>query len=216
MDRTRSIRYAVLGLLHRADDALHGWAIRRQLQRLLGSFWHVGLPEVYRALDWLGADGLAERVESPPRFPMRKLFRVTTRGRDEFCRFLRQEVRHDLRALRQELSVRLLFGEPGKIDEQLVLVQRQRELYLGYLDSVHLHRRLRPPKWADESVRRLVIDGAEMQVRAQIAWLDRIAAKLGRGLGDRGTPAHVAAAGGQSTVGDEARTSSEHAPGNPQ
>jgi len=178
MDRTRSIRYGVLGLLSRADNGLHGWAIKRQCERVFGGFWQVNLGEIYRVLGRLKNTGLAEHVEVTGAPSMRKVFRITHRGREQLREFLGQDPQDAPRPLREELAVKLLFAEASDIEGLLLLVERQRETYIRHLHAVVTHRRARRPEWADEFVTGLLIDGAEMHVRAEIAWLDRVAARV--------------------------------------
>ena len=178
MDRTRSIRYGVLGLLSRADDGLHGWAIKRQCEKVFGGFWQVNLGEIYRVLDRLRTAGLAEPVGPRGAASVRKVFRITDRGRQQFREFLSEEPQDSPRPLREELAVKLLFAETSNIEELSLLVERQRETYIRQLHGVVTQRRTLRPDWVDEFVTSLLIDGAEMHVRAEIAWLDRVASKL--------------------------------------
>jgi len=105
MDRTRSIRYGVLGLLSRAEDGLHGWAIKRQCEKIFGGFWQVNLGEIYRVLDRLKSAGLTEPVGPMGAPPTRKIFRITDEGRQQFREFLTQEPQDAPRPLREELDV---------------------------------------------------------------------------------------------------------------
>lgn len=56
--RTAS-QQAVLGIVSRHPEGIHGYAVRRQGER---HFWRLTFGEVYRILDRLAADGLIEHV----------------------------------------------------------------------------------------------------------------------------------------------------------
>ena len=81
------LRYAVLGMISQTPKGLHGYALKRQCERLLGSFWQVNFGEVYRVLDRLAGEGLIEQVTVEAEGP-RKVYRITHRGQRSLDDFI--------------------------------------------------------------------------------------------------------------------------------
>ena len=53
MRHSHGVQHAVLGVVSRNPEGIHGYAVRRQGERLLGHFWRLNFGEVYRILDRL-------------------------------------------------------------------------------------------------------------------------------------------------------------------
>lgn len=173
------LRYAVLGVVSRNKAGIHGWALKRQFERLLGNFWQVNFGEVYRVLDNLAAKGLIEHVLDDAG-SSRKLYRITEKGRRSLDDFILCPPTDAPRPLRQELAVKLLFASPEQLPELLALIDQQRAAYMQQLGLLEIQRR-RLRRAADECfVTNLLIDGAELSARAELAWLDEVTEKLKR------------------------------------
>lgn len=170
------IRYALLGVVSQHPDGVHGYALKRHCERVLGNFWQLNFGEVYRVLDWLAAEGLIEHVlaESDS---SRKLYRITEKGRHSLDDFVLMPPTDAPRPLRQELAVKLLFAGPGKLPELLRLIDHQRAAYMRQLSLLGVQRR-RLARQVDAFVTQLLVDGAELSARAELAWLDDVAQKL--------------------------------------
>src|SRR5262245_10305063 len=50
MRHSHGVQHAVLGVVSRNPEGIHGYAVRRQGERLLGHFWQLNFGEVYRIL----------------------------------------------------------------------------------------------------------------------------------------------------------------------
>src|SRR5689334_22231414 len=109
MRHGRGIRYALLGAVSKNPNGVHGYALKRQCDRTLGSFWQLNLGETYRVLDALAHDGLIERSATDHESP-RKLYRITEKGRQTLDDFILEPPADAPRPLRQELAVKLLFA----------------------------------------------------------------------------------------------------------
>ena len=79
MRHSHGVQHAVLGVVSRNPEGIHGYAVRRQGERLLGHFWRLNFGEVYRILDRLSADGLIEQVADGSE-SARKVYRITADG----------------------------------------------------------------------------------------------------------------------------------------
>ena len=173
----RGAHYALLGVVSQHPAGVHGYALKRQCDRILGHFWQLNFGEVYRVLDRLAEDGLIEGVLGGPSSP-RKLFRITDKGRRSLDTFILEPPTDAPRPLRQELAVKLLFAGPERLPELVRLIDCQRDTYMRQLHLLTVQRRRLRRLPIDSFVTNLLIDGAELNVRAELAWLEDVSAKL--------------------------------------
>jgi DNA-binding PadR family transcriptional regulator len=176
MRQPDGLRYAFLGVVSRNPRGIHGYALRSQCERLLGGFWQVNFGEVYRILDRLEDEHLIEQVERGT--GTRKIYRITDKGRESLDAFILEPPTDAPRALRQELAAKLLFATPERLDDVLGAVSEQRSAYLRHLHTLSVQRAKIARLNGDHSVTQLLIDGAELHARAEIAWLDDVAQRL--------------------------------------
>ncbi|RMI32169.1 PadR family transcriptional regulator [Nocardia stercoris] len=111
-----SLRHALLGLL--AEKPASGWDLSRRFDRLLGSVWPAGHPQIYGELRKLQVDGLIEIDGEGPRG--RKDYRITDAGAKEVRHWLADvEVDHTLRLEPLLRSVFFWLLEPAELIEHL-------------------------------------------------------------------------------------------------
>jgi DNA-binding PadR family transcriptional regulator len=177
MRHVRGIHYAVLGVLSRNPDGVHGYALKRQCERVLGHFWQLNFGEIYRVLDRLAEGGLIEQLLLE-QSTNRKLYRITEKGRQTLDAFIVAPPTDVPRPLRQELAVKLLFAAPDRVPALLQLIDFQRRAYMRQLHSLESHRRRLRRLATGAFVTNLLIDGAELSVRAELTWLDDVTRKL--------------------------------------
>ena len=177
MRHARGIHYALLGVVSRNPDGVHGYALKRQCERILGDFWQLNFGEVYRVLDRLSEDGLIEHVADEPE-STRKLFRITTKGQRSLDNFVLAPPTDAPRPLRQELAVKLLFACAERLPELLRVIDHQRDAYMRQLHLLGVQRRKMRRVPVDSFVTNLLIDGAELSVRAELGWLEDVSRKL--------------------------------------
>lgn len=171
------LRYGILGVVSRHERGIHGWALKKQFEKLLGNFWQVNFGEVYRVLDSLAAKGWIEQILEGPG-SSRKLYRITEQGRRSLDDFVLSPATDVPRPLRQELAVKLLFADCAQLSEVLALIDQQRAAYLQQLGQLEIQRRKLRQSPLDGFVTHLLIDGGELSVRAELAWLDAVSEKL--------------------------------------
>jgi DNA-binding PadR family transcriptional regulator len=164
-------------MVSRNSTGIHGYALKRQCDRFLGSFWCLNFGEIYRILDRLSSEGLIQQVVEEPA-SNRKLYRITDKGRRSLDTFILTPPTDAPRPLRQELAVKLLFASAERLPELLELVQHQRDAYLRQLHSLGVQRRRLSRANVDAFVTNLLIDGAELSARAELSWLDDVTRKL--------------------------------------
>lgn len=176
MRHSRGIHYAVLGVVSR-NPGVHGYALKRQCERVLGDSWQLNFGEVYRILDRLADDGLIEQLVDESE-STRKRYRITAKGERSLGEFILAPSTDAPRALRQELAVKLLFASAERLPEILRIVGQEREAYEQQLHRLDVQRRKLQRAPVDAFVSNLLIGGAELAVRAELSWLDDVSRKL--------------------------------------
>jgi DNA-binding PadR family transcriptional regulator len=177
MRHARGIHYALLGVVSQNPEGVHGYALKRQCDRILGHFWQLNFGEVYRILDRLAESGLVEEVLADAA-TSRKVFRITDKGRQSLDTFILEPPTDAPRPLRQDLAVKLLFAGAERMRDLLHLIDTQRETYMRQLHLLSTQRRKIVNLPIDSFVTGLLIDGAELSVRAELAWLEDVSLKL--------------------------------------
>jgi DNA-binding PadR family transcriptional regulator len=184
-----SIKYAILGLLSRKD--LHGYAIKKRIERDFGHMWTANYGQIYPALRDLEEEGLVTMIEQvQPRSPTRKMYAITARGREVFRRWLDETPEKRL-TLRDPFLLRFTFfgqGDPAaalrSIDEQVALYDAQlrgrREALLRWRQN-------------DPYVRMASELGVELNEMI-VEWLRRARAEIESGRVDEGETQPVALA----------------------
>jgi DNA-binding PadR family transcriptional regulator len=174
-----NLRFAVLGLVNGYTDGIHGYRLKAEFDLLSDDFWELNYGTIYRALDHLeGCGELSAASHAQDRRPNRRVYRITERGRQTLDDWLLQPISERPQPLRDELSLKMLFLGKQDGDAIYQMVKRQRSIYLTRLARI-AKRRDRFEKGAyDARVTSLVIEGAELRVRADLAWLEHIERKL--------------------------------------
>ena len=174
-----NLPFAVLGLVASCSDGVHGYKLKSELEVLCDEFWELNYGKLYGILDELERCGMLDvEAQIQKRRPNRKVYRITEQGRQSLDDWLLEPLAEHPRPLRDELSLKLLFLQERSVEAINEMVKRQRSIYLTRLARVS-KRRLRLEKAGyDMNVASLVMDGAEMRVRADIAWLEHIERKV--------------------------------------
>lgn len=124
MPRKSSGDYAILGLL--AIGPMSGYDIRKFVQEVLSSFWNESYGRIYPLLAELTRQGLArKRLERRTGKPDRHVYQITNRGRATLQAWLRlppQPIQ-----IRNEATLKLLFGANLSIQENLRAIERVRD-----------------------------------------------------------------------------------------
>lgn len=171
----RALQYAVLGLISSASGGVHGYRLKEQCSALRDDWWALNYGRLYRILDQMERGGELEAFDQIQHGkPNRRVYRITEKGRRSLDDWLLQEPGAGPGPLRDDLVVKLLFLGPGRLDDLRQTIRDQRDTYLRQLARLNRRRRrLRQSGVATPAID-LVVDGAEMRVRADMAWLDHV------------------------------------------
>jgi hypothetical protein len=80
--------------------------------------------------------------------------------------------------LRDELAIKLLFLGSADMNRIRPLIREQRGVYLNKLGKLSRRRRQLERAGLDMRVLPLVMDGAELRLKADVAWLEQLERKL--------------------------------------
>jgi len=170
-----NLNFALLGLVAARSSGVHGYQLKTEFEALCEDFWQLNYGRLYRALDNLETSGeLVGEQQVQIGRPNRKVYRITSKGEQSLDDWLLQPLSDEPRPLRDELSLRLLFlrhRDPLKVQR---LVREQRAIYMSRLARVARRRRKLDGIDFEATVTRLVMDGLEMRVKADLSWLDHV------------------------------------------
>jgi DNA-binding PadR family transcriptional regulator len=167
--------WAVLALLCEGDT--HGWALVRAMSPDgdVGGVWSIRRALVYRTVEMVVEDGLAERagVEPGMRGSPRTLLSVTAAGRRAVDRWLQEPVEH-VRELRSALLLKLLFLQRSERTRE-PLLRAQRAILAEAVGALEGQSAEDSP--ADITVRAFRLETARAGIRFVDGELERLADK---------------------------------------
>jgi len=164
-----TIEWSLLGLIH--QQPMHGYELHQRLSNAegLGLVWRLKQSQLYALLSRLEARGyLSATLESQEPRPPRKVFSLTTSGRDAFLEWVQSPVSRG-RDFRMEFLAKLYFAHlEGKTTVQHLL-ERQREACQNWKAAQEAEadtsREAAPYQW-------LVYQFRIGQMQAMLDWLD--------------------------------------------
>ena len=160
------LKHMLLGLI--SQEPRHGYDLKNAFETLLGGTWSLNIGQVYTTLARLERDGLVESETVPQDLlPDRKVYTITPAGQAELEIWLNEPAVESIR-LKNEFFIKLLVHRLVSSDEFNTLIWKQRQANmqtLAELTSLHSEPTLEP-------VTNLLIEGAILQVEADLKWLD--------------------------------------------
>jgi DNA-binding PadR family transcriptional regulator len=174
-----NLRYAVLGLIANKTDGVHGYRLKGECEAIADEFWSLNYGRLYRILDDLERAGeLSVADEIQKGRPNRKVYRITESGKQSLDDWLLAPVEEDAQPLRDEMVLKLLFLGADDIDRVYEIIKQQRSIYLTRLARVTRRRRRLEKAGVNMRATEMILDGAEMRVRADLSWLESIERRL--------------------------------------
>ncbi len=174
-----NLQFAVLGLVASTENGVHGYKLKNDFEALCDDFWQINYGKLYRILDVLERAGdldVEEQIQTGR--PNRKVYRITAKGARDLDDWLLQPVSDTPKPLRDELSLKLLFLSPENVDRVYEVIKEQRSIYLTRLARIARRRRRLQKAGLNMTVSDLVMDGAEMRVKSDLAWLEHVERRL--------------------------------------
>jgi DNA-binding PadR family transcriptional regulator len=162
------IHHAVLALLE--DGPSYGYELKASFEEAVGPQWGpLNIGHLYQILERLGRDGLVRsRPDPQPTRPDRVIYENTAAGREELARWLSQPAERS-GGFRDDLFLKVMAAARSRDESALPgVLSTQRSHLLGELRDLAELRRVK----RNDQVARLLITAAELQVRAQLQFID--------------------------------------------
>lgn len=176
-----NLQYAVLGLIASKADGVHGYQLKGECEAIADEFWALNYGRLYRILDELESTGaltVADEIQKGR--PNKKVYRITEKGKQSLDDWLLAPVEPNAQPLRDEMVLKLLFIDSDDVDRIYEIIKQQRSIYLTRLARVTRRRRRLEKAGVDMRATEMILDGAEMRVRADLSWLESIERRLVR------------------------------------
>lgn len=162
-----AIQYGILALLDR--QPMHGYELKEELQAEIGSHFEINFGTLYRHLERLLKDECVEcRVIPQPRFPDRKVYSITDKGRQAWLDWLLEPITGGS-VLKNDFYVKLVLSFASPVDPGDV-IDRQRQADLRLMQALTKLRLAADPalqiRWT------LLLDAAIFQTEARLKWLE--------------------------------------------
>ena len=109
-----SLKHGILGFMLYGVD--NGYELNKAFERSIDNFWHATPSQIYRELDWLERNGMAEsEVVVQSGKPNKKKFRITAQGREMFREWLASGAEESI-TIRSTFLMRVFFSglQPGE------------------------------------------------------------------------------------------------------
>ena len=114
--KPRPVSHSLLGIL--SLRPMSGYDIRKFVMENLGYFWKESYGQIYPMLKQMARQGLVEsRIERANGKPDRQIYSLTATGHTELKKWLTEPA--TLPSPRNELLLKLFFGERGKTEDML-------------------------------------------------------------------------------------------------
>jgi len=165
------LQYAFLGLLREQKD--YGYRLKARFEERVGPVWSLNMGQVYQTLRGLERSRCIAQVDGDqnPRYPARRTFEVTPRGRRVLDRWLHRPgglVRH----ARDETLIRLLVLGPREEAQAVEQIAQQQHYYRQNQARLLVAKRKLPSDEPDGFVGHLGLEAALLHTEAHLKWLD--------------------------------------------
>ncbi len=180
-----TLEHAILGFLER--EPMTGYDLKtRCFDGAAGHVWTADQAQVYRTLERLSERGLVRSRAVPQRGkPDRRLYRITTKGREALLAWLRRPEAPT--AVRDPLLMRVFMAGDLPDTEIAGLLTQARDDYQVRLETLRAEAAAPVPSCAATDARgaelyRMTLGAAMAGTRAVIDWIDDCMERISRGL----------------------------------
>ncbi|MBD3163346.1 MAG: PadR family transcriptional regulator [Candidatus Eisenbacteria bacterium] len=171
-----SVRHSLLAIL--AERPAHGYGLKSRFERDTAGIWPLNVGQVYTTLARLERDGLV--VPRDDGGGARQEWRITKPGRAALAAWYDAPVAGDPPE-RDELAIKILLAVATRSADAGRILQNQRTATMRRLQEYTRHRREADPERELPWI--LLLDAFTLKAEAEIKWLDRCEARLGRRSG---------------------------------
>ncbi len=163
-----SVYTVILGLLR--DQPLHGYEIKHIIEDHMGDWTDIKFGSIYFALSRLHDDQMVELVHegSEGSRPARRIYRITTKGREEYLRLLRAMWREGKRTL-YPMDIAVFFIDSLPKEEVMGYIRSRIHEYETALMHVDAHQTEQDTRMPRQG--RFIFAHARLHLQAELDWL---------------------------------------------
>lgn len=170
-----SLPHAILGLL--LDRPMTGYDLKLLFDKELNSFWPAQMSQIYRELGNLEAkEWVDSRIEVQESRPDRKVYSITTPGKQIFAEWMNRFPKSLLSPCRDEFALRVFLGSRSSRDEmqfQLRRFIREKQSEIATFTLLEKNYETMAKKNTDQAMyRRMTMRRSNIVAEALILWAE--------------------------------------------
>lgn len=174
-----NVHIVILGLL--CKQSLHGYEVKHIIEEHMGDWTDIKFGSIYFALAKLKDEGKVaiEKETRNGKRPIRKVYRITEKGRQEFLRLLKMMWAQQKSSLYPlDIAVFFMNSLPKKEILKLMYARIDScEKELDYLAG-HENEHKQNPNIPRQAI--YIIEHSKVHMEAELTWLKKVAADLER------------------------------------
>lgn len=175
-----SVRLVILGLLR--ERPLYGYEIKQIIESHMSDWTSIAFGSIYFALDKLEEEGFIEKigVEQEGKRPSRRIYQVTSTGREEFMRLLHEvwkEVEHPY----YTIDIGLAFMTALPAEEIKSYLQKRLETLEGILAYLDTHQAETMAEKDTPFTAAAIFEHSRVHYRSELAWTRDLLTQLEAG-----------------------------------
>lgn len=175
-----STRLVILGMLR--EKPLYGYEIKHIIEEHMGDWTSIAFGSIYFALDKLAQEGMIDKVatEREGRRPSRSIYQITSQGRDEFLRLLRQ-VWQNIQHLYFDVDIALFFLNALPPDEIKGYLHKKVMHYEKALEYLEQHEKEQMQYEYVPQVAHDIFRHSKVHMAAELEWTRNLLSRLENG-----------------------------------
>jgi len=176
-----SVRLVILGLLR--ENPLYGYEIKQIIEEHMSDWTSIAFGSIYFALDKLGDEGFVDKisVEQEGRRPSRSVYQITSPGRQEFLRLLRESWQNVEREY-FTLDICLFFKDALPTEEIVAYLRSRQAALRGVLEHIASHRDEEMIQPDIPPIARAIFEHSIAHTRAELNWITDLLEKIEGGI----------------------------------
>lgn len=124
MAKVNKTKYAILGALSQRSGS--GYDIKKICDSSIAYFWNENYGHIYPVLKKMESEELiTKQVEQTEGRPLKNVYSITEKGREELERWLMLPVEHD--SIRSELLLKIFWSKDIPIENIIEKIQKEKE-----------------------------------------------------------------------------------------
>lgn len=178
-----SVRLVILGFLR--EKPLYGYELKQLIEERMGDWTSIAFGSIYFALNKMNEEGLIHKAstEQSGSRPSRTIYEITSAGKDEFDRLLR-ETWFGYERQFYDLDIGLFFLNSMPRSELITALNKRIDGIQEALTHVHTHQKQEMKDPHIPPIANAIFDHTTIHLEAELMWLKTVFNNLNHGLYD--------------------------------